>query len=127
MAAGERSEPTRQGFRDLLVWQQAMALVEAIYAASRHFPRSEDYALASQMRRAAVSVPSNIAEGYGRGTTKDYVGFLMIARASLWELETQVEIARRVGYITEAPEAELRRQIASVGKLLGRLIASVRS
>lgn len=77
------------------------------------------------MRRAAVSIPSNIAEGYGRGTPKDYLSFLMIARGSLWELETQLEIARRVGYVPEGTEAELQDRMASVGRLLRGLIASV--
>ena len=75
------------------MWQKGVGLVEMVYKATDSFPRCEDHASKSQMRRAAVSIPSNIAEGSGRGTTKDYVSFLRIARGSVRELETHVEIA----------------------------------
>lgn len=112
-------------YRDLLVWQQAMTLVEDVYKTTSGLPRSEDYALTSQLRRAAVSIPSNIAEGSGRGTDRDQVLFLRIALGSFRELETQIEIARRVGYVTEEQENQLRAQVTSVDKLLVRLIASL--
>ena len=85
-------------FRDLRVWQLAMEVVELVYRLSRSFPRSEVYGLSSQIQRAAVSVPSNIAEGHTREHTKEYLQHLSIAQASLAELETQLEIAIRLKY-----------------------------
>ena len=86
-------------FRDLLVWQKSKALVKNIYALSKGFPKEENYGLTSQMRRCAVSVPSNIAEGYGRRSNLDFLRFLRIACGSLYELETQVEIAMDLAYL----------------------------
>lgn len=83
---------------DLKVWQLAMELVTDIYAMTKYFPDSEKFGLSCQMQRAAVSVPSNIAEGAGRESTADFIRFLVIARGSLSELETQVLIAQRLGY-----------------------------
>lgn len=85
-----------KSFRDLVVWQRAMKLVELVYAISKKFPSDERYALTSQLRRASVSVPSNIAEGYGRHSTMDYVRFLQIALGSAYELETQLELSVRL-------------------------------
>jgi four helix bundle protein len=102
-----------------------MAFVEVIYRLTAGFPRSEDYALTSQMRRAAVSIPSNIAEGSGRTTDKEYQVFLRIARGSVRELETQIEIARRVGYLDGESESTLQDSLTSVSKLLSRLITSL--
>lgn len=107
------------------MWQRAVLLVESIYRATDGFPRSEDYALKAQMRRSAISVPSNIAEGSGRGTDKDQVQFLRIALGSLRELDTQTEIGSRVGYFSEALFHELQASIQSVEKLLAGLIASL--
>ena len=114
-----------RSFRDLVVWQQGMKLVDTIYRSTQHFPRSEDYALTSQMRRSAASVPSNIAEGSAR-TPKDYLNFLRITRGSLRELSTQVEIARRVGYLDAETESAIQTECESVGKLLTRFIVAVR-
>ncbi|MFP5404572.1 MAG: four helix bundle protein, partial [Gammaproteobacteria bacterium] len=86
-------------YRDLSVWQLAMQLTEAIYAATRTFPQSELYALANQLQRAAVSIPSNIAEGHARNTTRDYLRFVSIAMGSLAEVETQLELATRLNYL----------------------------
>src|SRR6185503_16150927 len=83
------------GHRDLRVWHDAMELAEAVYALTKTFPREEIYGLTSQLKRAAVSVPSNIAEGYGRGG-KDYERFVCLAYGSLLELETQIELASRL-------------------------------
>jgi len=80
--------------RDLIVWQKAMNLVESVYEATASFPKEETYALTSQIRRAVVSVPSNIAEGQGRRMAKEYLYFLANARGSLLELDTQLEIGR---------------------------------
>jgi len=86
-------------YRDLLIWQKAMALVTKIYQLSKLFPRDETYGLTSQMRRCAVSIPSNMAEGYGRRSTDDYIRFLQIATGSLYELQTQMEISLNLRYL----------------------------
>ena len=88
-----------QHYRELIVWQKAMILVEAVYRATNDFPKTEIYGLTSQIRRAAVSIPSNIAEGQGRSTTRDFLHFLSVAQGSLMEVETQITIAKRLGYI----------------------------
>lgn len=89
-----------KSFRDLRVWQLAMEIVELVYRLTRSFPRSEVYGLSSQIQRAAVSLPSNIAEGHTREHTKEYLQHLSIAQASLAELETQLEIATRLKYVS---------------------------
>ena len=88
-------------FRDLLIWQKSMILVTDIYQLTNTFPKEEIYGLTSQIRRCAVSIPSNIAEGYGRDGNKDYLKFLNIATASLFEMQTQIEIAFNLKYLTE--------------------------
>ena len=80
------------GYRDLVVWERSVQLVTDIYIATHDYPTAEEFGLKSQMRRCAVSIPSNIAEGYGRQSTKDYARFLGVARGSLFELETQLQI-----------------------------------
>jgi four helix bundle protein len=107
----------------LRCWKDAMELVNRVYAVSGAFPRSEQYGLSGQMRRAAVSVPSNIAEGAARGSRKDFVRFLYMARGSLSELETQVRVAGNLCYI-DAQELLIR--IDSVFGALGSLIKSIR-
>ncbi len=99
-----------RSYRDLLVWQKAVELALLVYRLSEGFPRREIYGLTSQVRRAAVSVPSNIAEGYGRSSRKEYVQFLSIAQGSLKEMETQTIIAQRLGYATlpQAGESLIR-------------------
>lgn len=86
-------------YRDLIVWQKAMKLVTDIYTATKSFPPDELYALTNQVRRSAVSIPSNIAEGYGRNATGEYKRFLQIAVGSLFELQTQIEIAVNLEYL----------------------------
>ena len=86
------------------VWQVAMSLAEDVYGVVAKFPKDEQFALSSQLRRAVVSVPSNIAEGFGRESTKDFLHFIAMARGSLYEVRTQIELARRLGYIGN-PEA----------------------
>ena len=104
-------------YRELIVWQKAMDLVEKIYRASARFPKEEIYGLTSQIRRAAVSVPSNIAEGSGRRTTADLLHFLSIASGSLKEAETQVLIAERLAYIDRRTTSELIALTTEVGRL----------
>lgn len=88
-------------YRDLIVWQKAMYFVTNIYAKSASFPPNEQFGLTSQVRRSAVSIPGNIAEGYGRNSTGDYTRFLQIALGSLFEVQTQIEIAFNLNYISE--------------------------
>lgn len=104
----------------LRVWQESMELVTAIYALTATFPADERFALSNQMQRAAVSVPSNIAEGAARGSKADFIRFLYIARGSLSELETQLLIAQRLGYLDDL--SAISAQLGSVFNLLGGLI-----
>jgi len=113
-------------YRDLLVWQRGIDLVECVYQATRSFPRQEVYGLTAQLRRAAVSVPSNIAEGHGRDHLGDYLHHLSIANGSLMELETQVVVARRLGYVTTDLESSLLRDSGEVGRMLAGLSRSLK-
>ena len=108
--------------KDLLVWQRAMLLAEAIYTVTKSFPKEERFGLVAQMRRAAVSVPSNIAEGAARRTQAEYVNFLHIARGSLAELETQALLAERLGLLRFAALGE---EFARTGQLMNALIAAI--
>jgi four helix bundle protein len=105
-------------FRELHVWQRGMDIVEAVYRISATFPKSESYGLTGQVRRAAVSVPSNIAEGHSRASTKEYLNYVSMAQASLAEVETQLEIASRLGYLAAAELSALLEQAAVLGKQL---------
>ena len=115
-----------RGYRDLLVWQDSMDLVVAIYRITATFPKDERYSLVNQLRRAAVSVPSNIAEGHGRSRTGDYLRHLSVAVGSLSEVETQVQIARRLEYIAEDHQNRLLDSSNAIAKMLGGLIRSLR-
>jgi four helix bundle protein len=108
-------------FRDLQVWQSGMDVVESVYRLSTAFPKSELYGLTSQVGRAAVSVPSNIAEGHTRASTKDYLRHLSIAQGSLAEVQTQLEIAVRLGYLKNSETIPVLGQSASLGKQLHSL------
>lgn len=111
--------------RDLVAWQKAMDLVTAIYRVTACFPREEIYGLTSQLRRAAVSIPSNIAEGQGRFGAAEFRHFLRQANGSLMELETQILISERLQYITSEQASKLLREAAEVGKILNGLIPSL--
>jgi four helix bundle protein len=113
----------KRDFKDLIVWQKAMDLVVGIYEATRAFPKDELYGLTSQMRRSAVSIPSNVVEGQGRPTRALFNNFLGNAKGSLAELETQALIAQRLGYLK--PGCSLLDQIAEVARLLNGLINSL--
>jgi len=115
-----------KSYRDLLVWQKALELVIYVYRFSAQFPRDELFGLTSQLRRAAVSVPSNIAEGYGRGSRNEYLHFLSIAQGSLKELETQTILADRLNYCTFAQASKVSERSKEVGKMSGGLIRSLR-
>lgn len=119
--------PDIKSHRDLIVWQRSMDLVEVVYATTRAFPRDEMFGLTSQMRRAASSVPANIAEGYGRGTRAAYVSFLRIARGSLKELETHIEISSRVGLTPKGDLEALLGRCDELSRLLHGLISKVQS
>lgn len=107
-----------KSFRDLRVWQAGIELVRIVYEITSKFPRHETYGLASQMQRAAISIPSNIAEGHARESTKEYLQHLSIAQASLAELETQIEIAKQLNYISEEVTTHLLDKISSLGRQL---------
>jgi four helix bundle protein len=113
-------------YRDLMAWQKAMDLVVDVYRATEQFPKEEIYALTSQIRRASVSIPSNIAEGRGRGTANEFAHFLRIAHGSLRELETQLLIARRLDYLNSDVVRPLLNQTGEVGRLLNGLLKSLR-
>jgi four helix bundle protein len=114
-----------ESYKDMIVWQQAMDLVVAVYAATRNWPKEELYGLTSQARRAATSVPANIAEGFARENRGSYQQFLRIAQGSLKELETHLLIAQRVGFAEQESTSALFGRAESVGKLLRRLIGKL--
>ena len=116
-----------QSYRELLVWQKAMDLATMVYHLTEPFPKREIYGLAAQLRRAGVSVPSNIAEGCGRGSRREYLQFLTIAQGSLKELETQVLLAERLAYATAAQASSILCETEAVGKMLGGLIRSLKA
>ncbi len=107
-----------RGYRDLKTWQNAMELVKEVYVATRHFPKDELYGLTSQLRRAAVSIPSNIAEGCGRNSRNELRHFLGQARGSLAEVETQLELARSLGYLDSVAATALLSKAAQLGRML---------
>ena len=111
--------------RDLIVWQKAMDLVVNVYRATDCFPKAEVYGLTSQIRRAVTSIPANIAEGQGRRLTKEFLYFLANARGSLWELDTHLESASRLGFLTSEVHKELRLQLDEVGRILNGLMRSI--
>ena len=114
-------------YKELQVWQKAVALVTEVYLMTRSFPADEKFGLTAQIRRAITSVPANIADGWGRGTTKEYVQFLIVARGSLLELETHMIVSRNLGYIRQADLETAQRNIGEIGKMLNSLIHSLRS
>ena len=115
-----------QSYRDLIAWQKSMKLVIDIYSATRAFPASEIYGLSSQLRRAAVSVPSNIAEGQARFSQKEFHRFLSQARGSLVEIETQLLIARELKYLAPPEVARLMAATDELGRILNGLLASIK-
>jgi four helix bundle protein len=115
-----------RSYRELVVWQKAKTLAVAVYRATEKFPKHDLYGLTSQIRRAAVSVPSNIAEGQGRLRPAEFRHFLGQARGSLLELDTQISIARDLNYLDDADYATLDAQIYAVLGLLNRLLDSLR-
>ena len=115
-----------QSYRDLVVWNKAMELVMEIYRLTRAFPKEEIFGLLSQLRRSAVSIPSNIAEGQGRLTRGEFRVFLGNARGSLAELEPQILIARKLNYFNECDANGLMERSSEVGRILNGLIGSMK-
>ena len=115
-----------KSYKDLLVWQKAIDLVVVSYRGTSQFPQSEMYGLISQIRRAASSIPANIAEGYGRGSRKDYAQFLFIAQGSLKELETHFIVSEKLSYLTAAQTAKLLSQTDELGRMLASLIRKLK-
>ncbi|MCT4644394.1 MAG: four helix bundle protein [Carboxylicivirga sp.] len=112
-------------FRELKVWQKSMDLCVEVYDMIKGFPKIEDYALSSQIRRCSVSIPSNIAEGFGRNHSKDFARFLQIAQGSVYECQTQLEIAYRVNYIDDDAFNNLDAKYTEVAKMLSSLIRKI--
>lgn len=118
---------TIKSYRDLIVWQKAMVLVTKVYQITQIFPKEEQFGLTQQLRRSVVSVPSNIAEGSGRGTTADYVRFLQMARGSLFEAQTQIELSSLLNYAPVSQTAELPELCNEIERMLNALITKLGS
>lgn len=112
-------------YQQLIAWLKAIDLVSDIYSLTSAFPRDEIYGLTSQLRRAAVSIPSNIAEGQGRATKGEFIQFLCHARGSLYEVETQVVISRNLGYLALEQQQSISEALGELGRTLNGLIASL--
>jgi four helix bundle protein len=114
-------------YKELNVWRKAVELATDTYKLTKGFPETEKYRMTSQIGRAGTSVPANIAEGWGRGSTKEYIQHLTIARGSLLELETHLIVSRNLNYMSEGQFEEFEKPLQDIGKMLNRLIASLRS
>jgi four helix bundle protein len=112
-------------YRDLLIWKKSMELIVDIYKVSAKFPKEEIYGLTSQIRRASISVPSNIAEGYGRRSTGDYKRFLNIALGSLFEFQTQLEVSKRLNYLEENEFEPLNNLSIEIERMTNSLISKL--
>ena len=116
-----------KSYRDLVVWQKSMQLVTQVYLKTKKFPKEELYGLTAQIRRSRISIPSNIAEGYGRNSSKDYLRFLQIASGSLYELQTQLEICHNLDYLPKQRFEEIYEQSREIERMLSSLIRKVSS
>jgi four helix bundle protein len=112
-------------YRDLIIWQKSLALVTEIYKITKLFPKDETYGLTAQMRRCAVSIPSNIAEGYGRNSSSDYVRFLRIAMGSLYELQTQLEISLNLKYLKADDFKKFYESSREVERMISSMIRKI--
>jgi four helix bundle protein len=115
-----------QHYKDLIAWQKAMDLVHAVYNITDDFPKRETYSLTDQIRRAAVSIPSNIAEGQAHYSNREFLHYLRHSRGSLAELETQLIIAQRQNYLPESPASDLLKRADELSRILSGLINSLR-
>ncbi len=118
-------EKSVKNYKELEVWQKGVDLTVEVYQMTRTFPPEEKFGLISQIQRAATSIPANIAEGWGRGSTKEYVQFLRVARASLMELETHLILAKRLSYIQGDRLGMLQQEVETLGKRINSLIQSL--
>ncbi len=118
---------TLHSYRELIVWQKSIDLVTALYRLTEKFPRSEVYGLTSQIKRCSISIPSNIAEGRYRGTRKDFVQFLRVSYASGAELETQLEIAKRLSFLSTSEYNETCALLSEIMRMLNSMIAKLGS
>ena len=114
-------------YRDLLVWQKAMKLVSAIYRITKNFPKNEEFSLSSQIRRAAISIPSNIAEGFGRKTPKEFTRFLYIAIGSLFEVQTQIDISLNQKYIANDTYKDIFDKSREIERMICSLILKIKN
>lgn len=114
-----------QSYRDLDAWKLAIHMTKVVYRMSEYFPQDERFGLTSQIRRAAVSVASNIAEGWGRGTTTDYARFLRMARGSIYEVETQGVLALELGFVDQEKFDFFDQSVRDAGRVLAGLIRSI--
>lgn len=114
-----------QGYTNLEVWQKAMNLVTSIYTLTNEFPKEEVYSLTNQIRRAAVSIPSNIAEGRSRHSTKEYMRFVMMARGSVAEVETQLLISQNLNYVGDEKIQPLLEDVGEIGRMLSGLFSTL--
>ncbi|CAN5777203.1 four helix bundle protein [soil metagenome] len=115
-----------KSYRELIVWQKSMQFVTDIYRVTESLPSLEQFGLTAQIRRAAVSIPSNIAEGFGRQLSGDFVRFLTIARGSLYEVQTQIEIAFNLRFLRDDAVNALSTQASEIERMLNRLITTIR-
>ena len=123
----EKEGLTMKNFKELKVWQKGIELVVIVYTITTTFPEEEKYGLRAQMRRAAVSIPSNIAEGHLRKTAKDFKQFLSIARGSCAELETQIIIAHKLGFIQDGDFNKLSLKVEELSKMLSSFYSKINS
>jgi len=123
----QRPRPNVRTFRDLIAWQKGVELTQVVYRVTTAFPAGERFGLVSQMRRASVSVPANVAEGYGRGRRAEYIRYVEIARGSLFELQTHAEVARRQGWMTDAALAEFVSLAEEVDRVLSGLLRALKA
>jgi four helix bundle protein len=112
-------------YKELVVWQKGVQLATEAYRITENFPRVETFGLTSQIRRAAASVPANIAEGWGRGSAREYIQFLTLARDSLLELETHLIVSEKLGFLDKTKSETARALIVDIGKMLTRLMQSL--
>jgi four helix bundle protein len=118
-------KPARLNHKDLILWQKSMNLAVRVYNLSQNLPRNETFGLVVQMRRAGSSIPSNIAEGSARKSTREFVHFLHIARGSMAELETQLLLGQRIGYLTADEVAETQTAMDEVGRILNSVLSGL--
>lgn len=116
-----------ESFRDLIVWQRSRLLVKAIYQLTKHFPADEKFGLTMQLRRAAISIPSNIAEGFTRHGTKDYISFISVALGSAAEVETQLTLAEDLEYVTQHKVHPVLREVDELQKMLHKMRKSLQA